>query len=193
MGQRRRSFAIRRLGVAATALLLCACVSRVRLAPDAPAWQTAGSDASWRADPVVVVARLDTDAGALPARGVVVNTGTATVRVTFVPEAGPAGGVQAPLDMLVAGVPYEVPAAFDLAPGVLEFALPADELWAGLPPEGAPITWTIVVTTASGEAQCPFRFRVASASKALDPDVEAGVATVLLTAAFLALGYYVYY
>ena len=197
MTWRNLSRMIGRLGVLLPALLLGACVSQVRLAPDAMGWQTAGSDASWRADPILVVAKLDTDAGALPARGLVVNTGRTPVRVTFVPdvaEAGSAGdGGEGLPDAIVAGGRFEVPAAFDAPPGSFDFALRADERWNGLPPEGATISWTIVVTTPSGEARCPFHFRVASASLSFSRDVEIAIVTVVTAAALVAAGYWAFY
>ena len=190
MTRRILSFAAVRLGAVSSALLLAACVSHVQLAPDAPGWQLAGSEATWRADAVVIVARLDTDAGAVPGRGLVANTGTAPVRVTFVPDTpGRTGDAQGLPDAVVAGVPCEIPAAFDLGAGTFDFALRSDELWTGAPPAGAPISWTIVVTTPAGESRCPFRFRVASTSRSLSPEAEFAIGTVLTVATFVALGY----
>lgn len=191
MARRNLSFAAVRLGAAA--LLLAACVSEVRLAPDDHGWQTSASDATWRSDPVLVVARLDTDAGVLPARGMIVNTGTEPVHVTFVPDVPSPAHADGLPDAAIGGVPFEVPGSFDLERGTFEFALRPDERWSGLPPAGAPISWTIVVTTASGEARCPFRFRVVSAGHAVSKEAEAGIVTVLLSAAFLATGYYIFW
>ena len=179
--------------VAACAFLLSACVSHVRLAPDAYGWQTAGSEASWRGDPVIVVAKLDTDNGALPARGLIVNTGTAPVRVTFEPDVVPAEHEDGQPDAAVGGVTFAVPESFDLTKGTFEFALRADERWSGLPPAGASVSWTIVVTTASGETRCPFRFRVESTARSLSPAVEYGIVTVLLSAALVAGWYFAFY
>src|SRR5512146_2300007 len=104
-------------GVALAALLLTACVSEVRLAPDDPSWTVAGGVATWTAEPVTVVVHLDTDVVDFPARGEIVNRGAAPVRVTFVPAAdtaeggagrmgGTAEGLPSPLS---AGTPYDVP------------------------------------------------------------------------------------
>ena len=199
--RRNLSFAAVRLGMAASALLLAACVSQVRLAPDAHGWQNGGTDAIWRSDPVLVVAQLDTDAGPLPAHGRIVNSGRAPVRVTLVPdvvpptgEGGPTGGTeQPPPDATINGLPVAVPASFDLAKGNVEFALRADARWAELPAVGASISWTIVVTTPSGEIRCPFRFRVESATRTLSKETETAIAAVLVAAAFVTVGYYVYY
>ena len=200
--RRSLSFAAMRLAMAASALLLAACVSQVRLAPDAHGWQNGGTDAIWRSDPILVVARLDTDAGPLPAHGRIVNSGRAPVRVTLVPDAVPprgedgasgGGGGEVQPDATVNGVPVGVPASFDLPSGAIEFALRADARWTGLPPLGASISWTIVVTTPSGEIRCPFRFRVESATRTLSKETETAIAAVLVAAAFVTVGYYVYY
>lgn len=188
----RLSLAAVRLGTAAAPLLLAACVSNVRLAPDAHGWQTAPNEASWRSDTIVVVTRLDTDAGPLPARGVIANTGTAPVRVTFVPDVASHGDAGLP-DAAFDGIPFDVPATFELGRGTISFALRPDEHWSDLPPEGAPISWTIVVTTPSGDVQCPLRFRVESASSSLDPGTEIVVASVLLVGASIALGYWFWF
>ena len=189
----RLSIAAGRLGAAAAPLLLlAACVSNVRLAPDAHGWQTGPDEATWRSDTIVVVTRLDTDAGPLPARGVIANTGNASVRITFVPDVASRGDAGLP-DAAFDGVPFEVPQTFELGRGTISFALRPDEPWTDLPPEGAPISWTIVVTTPSGEVQCPLRFRVEDASSSLSPEVEITIASVLLVGASIALGYWFWF
>lgn len=174
-------------GLVLSALLLTACVSEVRLAPDSPSWSVADAVATWNAGDVDVVVPLATDADAFPARGEVVNRGTAPVRVAFAPatSSGDAGdgriGRDEPL-ALVPGTPYEVPAATGGVPGRLAFALRPDEHWTELPAKGERVSWTITVTTPSGDAKCPARFLVASAGRDIAPAVKIGVAVVVVVA-----------
>jgi hypothetical protein len=167
------------------AILLTGCVTEVKLAPDDPSWAVADAVATWTADEVSVEVPIYTDAGEFPGRGSIVNRWDAPIRVTFAPDvgAGDVGDGRTGRDEpapLAVGTPYEVPAARDGAPGRLPFALRPDERWADVPTAGARLTWTITVTTPSGETRCPFRFQVESTSRRLSQGAKIGIAVVVI-------------
>ena len=192
MTKRDSSFASSRFVVAAAALLLAACVSKVRLAPEddgrtsepgISTWTVEGGVAKWTVDEVDIVVPLDTEAGEFPARGVIVNRGSSPARVSFAPAAGDAQGCgrlgDAQLVPIDAGKEYELPSATFDGPGRLPFALRPDEPWPGLPENGASLTWTITVATPWGESRCPLRFHVAAGSHELSHTAKVVITVVV--------------
>jgi hypothetical protein len=191
-----------RVGVATggpvlAALLLAACVTEVRLAPDDPSWSVAGGVATWTSDEALIEVPVRSDAGEFPLRGEVVNRWGESVTVAFTPDVAVADVEDGRIGRddalpLVAGTPYEVPRGRDGQPGRLAFALRPDERWPELPSKGARVTWTVTVTTSWGATRCPLRFEVAGASHRPAEGVKIAiiviaVLTVVLLFAFLVV------